>query len=124
MTGYEIGKLSDFPEGQGTKVEVNGLQIAVVNIDNELYGISDLCPHKNLPLHPVGQERIVSGVELSDDSKERVKLGDINEEELTINCPWHDLTWELETGDCPVTGQTIGTFDIEVEDDETVHVVI
>lgn len=124
MPKHEIGTLSEFPEGQGSRVEVNGLTIAVVNVENELYGISDLCPHKNLPLSPVGQERIVSGNESDGpDDEERVTLGDVNKDELTINCPWHDLTWELETGDCPVTEQSIGTFGIEVKDDDTVYVV-
>lgn len=42
--------------------------------------------------------------------------GRINEEKLTIHCPWHYLEWDLETGENPVQDRRIATFDVEVDD--------
>lgn len=114
MTRHHIGTKDDFPEEKGTKVEVDNIEIAVFNIEGDLYGIQNLCPHKNLPLHVIGEERPVSP-SVTDSSGTK---GRVNDEELSINCPWHYLEWDLETGHNPVKNMRIPTYDVIVEDDD------
>jgi nitrite reductase (NADH) small subunit len=125
MTKHEIGTVDDFPEQQGTKVTIDGIEIAVFNIDGELYGINDMCPHKNLPLHPAGRGRIVSEPdgECPPTCADGQTIGSINADARTVNCPWHGLEVSLESGTNRITEQAVATYDIEV-DGETVYAVL
>lgn len=116
MTEHHIGTVEDFPAGQATKVEIDGIPISVFNIDGSFYGIHNICIHKNLPMDKIGDEAIVSS-ELKEDGR-RYTLGEIDEETLTIRCPWHNLEWDLETGTSEVLGRSISTFDVEARGDD------
>ena len=78
MSDFEIvGKVADFPDGQGRAVPVDGRMVAVFRRGDQFYAIDDLCPHMGASL----AEGFVEG-----DS---------------VTCPWHawrfcikDGTWE------------------------------
>jgi 3-phenylpropionate/trans-cinnamate dioxygenase ferredoxin subunit len=108
----KIGTIDEFPEGRGTKVSVDGIAVAVFNVDGDLYGVSDVCPHRRLPLHRAGWPK--HPYSESDDDAETV--GDIDGEDLCIRCPWHRMQFDLETGQNPATDAQIATYDVEVED--------
>lgn len=118
MPKHSIGTIDDFPEGEGRPVEVNGLRIAVFNTEGDLYAILDWCPHKKLPLHAAGQPKFVGEEYLEEYGGEGATRGDVDVDELKINCPWHHLEWDLQTGHNPPTDRHIPTFDVEVIDDE------
>lgn len=115
MSEHVIGDVGDFPEAQGTQVEVQGVKLAVFNLDGDIYAVGDNCPHKNLPLHPAGEPRFIS-----DDVQEKyggdASRGAVDAEGGTIRCPWHYMEWDLETGCNEPTGMCIPTYDVTVED--------
>lgn len=139
MTRHAIGTVEDFPEGQGRRVDVDGIRIAVFNVDGELYGIQDLCTHRRLPLHPAGSDLVVDedyrrehgnkrftmgritgscgGAEERDETDDRRSKGEAPDAMPgpTVACPWHGLPWDLTTGENPVNDQRISTFDVDVE---------
>lgn len=115
MTAHEIGSPEDFSEGQGTAVDIEGRSIAVFNFDGELFAVQNNCPHKNLPLHPVGQEGIKSS-KSEDGGGKRGNMYD----GCKIDCPWHQAEWDVRTGYSPVVKTRIPTYDIEVEDGSVV----
>lgn len=117
MAKRKIGTVADFPSGRATLVEVEGIPISVFKIEGEFYAIHDRCPHKDLPLHRIGDEASVPSA-ASVDKGEPHTLGSIDEAELVVQCPWHSLDWELETGRNPLTNRSISTFDVEAEGDE------
>lgn len=113
MTKHNIGTVEDFSENEGTEVDIDGIKLAVFKVDGDIYAIQDRCPHKNLPLHLAGKDSFTD-----EDSIEGVgKQGKVNAEKRSINCPWHYLEWNLETGENPVIDQRIPTFDVEIVDD-------
>ncbi|MFB6160194.1 MAG: Rieske (2Fe-2S) protein [Haloferacaceae archaeon] len=130
MTTHEIGTLAEFPENEGRKVTVDGVEFAVFNVDGELYGIHDRCPHKRLPLHVAGEDRFFSSelreegycpaaAEKSEDEDIR---GGINPAVPSVNCPWHALEFDLETGYNSTTDTRVATYDVDVREDGTVVV--
>ena len=131
MEQKQIGTLDDFPENRGTRVQHDGIEFVVFNVDGELYGIQNVCPHKRLPLHVVGEKRYQSERLLKEESctataeqkcvDEDIR-GGFDTEEPAIYCPWHFLRFDLTTGDNDATGMTIATYDIEVASDGTVWV--
>lgn len=114
MTRHHIGTIDDFPEGRGQKVTVDGIEFAVFNLEGKLYGIQNLCPHKNLPMDMIGKPKR-QNEELAAPGNTGIR-GQVNPDVPSINCPWHYLEWNLETGHNPVTDKHVATYDIAVED--------
>jgi 3-phenylpropionate/trans-cinnamate dioxygenase ferredoxin subunit len=71
-----VASIEEIPEGSAKHVEVDGEEIAVVNAGGILYAVSDICSHEYF--------------HLSD--------GEVDADELTIECPKHGSTFSLETG--------------------------
>ena len=96
VSDFEIvGKISDFEEGQGRAVPVDGRMVAVFRTGEEWFAIDDLCPHMGASL----AEGYVEG--------------------KMVTCPWHawrfcirDGTWE----DNPKT--RVDCFEVKVDGDD------
>lgn len=121
MEKISIGEPSEIPEGEGVKRTVKGIDIAVFNLDGEYYAIQNRCAHKNLPLHLAGRE-VARSHELDEDY-EKETMGDLDPCAPSVSCPWHQLEWNLESGENVVTDSHIATFDVE-ENDGTLYVRI
>lgn len=114
MARHNVGETDRFPEGRGVDVKVDGLTVTVFNLEGEFFVVSSQCPHKGAPFSLIGQEKKpadhFSGAESY--------RGEIDPEEKTITCPWHSLSFDLETGDCPATQYRVRAFDVEVDGGE------
>lgn len=71
-----VGQLADFASGTARKVDIGGVAVAVVRIDDDVYAIGDVCSHAN--------------VSLSD--------GEVWCDELELECPKHSSSFSLVTG--------------------------
>ena len=71
-----VASIEEIPEGSAKHVEVDGEEIAVANAGGILYAVSDICSHEYF--------------HLSD--------GEVDSDELTIECPKHGSTFSLATG--------------------------
>ncbi len=76
--------VSEVPPGTGRTVDVNGIWIALFNVDGTFYAIDNACPHAGGPL---GEGRL-SGV--------------------VVECPWHG--WKFDV----VSGHRVGNANFEV----------
>lgn len=94
-----VAKVSDIPEGEARRFDVDGHAIAVVNLgDGEFRAIGDVCSHAEAYLHE----------------------GEVDVDLETIECPRHGSTFDLETGrprSLPAT-QPVPAYRVKVEDDE------
>lgn len=109
MTVHTVGAVGEFEQGRGHEVQVDGVEIALFNLESGWYAVSNRCPHKNAPLHLAGSEPLVFDQPAS-------HRGDVDAAERTIACPWHALEFDLETGENDRTGKCVATFDVFVED--------
>lgn len=84
MKGPEPTKMTDFvtvatvdeiPPGTGRTVDVNGIWIALFNIEGTFYAIDNTCPHAGGPL---GEGKFREGV---------------------VECPWHGWRFDVATGE-------------------------
>ena len=69
-----ITNIENIPPREGRAVELNGLEIAIFNVDNRYLAIDNKCPHKGGPLC----DGIVSGT--------------------SVVCPLHGRRFDLESG--------------------------
>jgi nitrite reductase (NADH) small subunit/3-phenylpropionate/trans-cinnamate dioxygenase ferredoxin subunit len=72
----KVGRASDFREGRGRAVKVDGVAVAVFRVGDRLFALKDACPHM--------------GASLADGKPEGMQL----------ECHWHHWRFDLETGRC------------------------
>ena len=69
--------LSELASGAARRVDVGGVAVAVVRIDDDVYAIGDVCSHADVSL----------------------STGEVWCDELEIECPKHGSAFSLETGE-------------------------
>src|SRR5436853_3671417 len=96
-----VAALCDIPLDTMRYAEVDGLPIALANVDGTIYAFGDTCRHEGGPLS--------SGVLIGD----------------TVTCPWHGWTYNVRTGKAivPPIGIRVPTYEVRVEGQD-VYVVI
>ena len=91
-------KANDIPSGEGRACEVNGVAIALFNVDGTFHALDNTCIHRGGP------------------------LGDGFCTDGTVTCPWHGWEYSMATGECKnVPGQSVDTYEVRV-DGEDIHV--
>ena len=95
--------LDDLAPGTAKRLVIDGVAVAVVRIDDDVYAIGDVCSHANVSLSE----------------------GEVWCDEREIECPKHGSTFSLTTGEpetLPAT-QPVPVFRTEVEGGKvTIHV--
>lgn len=92
-----VAKVGEIPVGEGRAYEVNGVIVAVFNVNGEYTAIDDCCPHQGAPL------------------SEGYLEGDC------VTCPWHAWHFSVKDGswlDNPGSKLKVETFDVRVERDQ------
>lgn len=72
----QIGRSDQFEEGTATRVEVDGVGVAVVRANGRLYAVDDICSHAHY----------------------RLSEGEVYVEDLEIECWKHGSTFSLLDG--------------------------
>ena len=88
--------LDELAPGTVRRVDVGGVAVAVVRIDDDVYAIGDVCSHANVSLSE----------------------GEVWVDERELECPKHGSTFDLKTGE-PVTlpaTQPVPVYGVEVVD--------
>ena len=88
----------DVPAGEARRFEVDGVPVAVVRIDDDLYAIADTCSHQRISL-----------------SEGEVDTGD-----RSLECWKHGSTFDLATGEpssLPAT-KPVAVYSVTVEGDD------
>ena len=73
----EIAAIEDIPAGHAARVEVDGVPIAIFNVNGTFYAVDDTCTHAEAYLSE----------------------GELNSEACTVECPLHGSSFDLRTGD-------------------------
>ena len=84
--------MDELEPGIGRHVEIDGKQIALFLVDNEIHAIENTCRHAGGPLH----EGRIEGAELV--------------------CPWHEWRFDLRTGACALHAGALATYPARVRD--------
>jgi nitrite reductase (NADH) small subunit len=88
----KVSTVAEVAPGTPIKVEVNGQELALYNVDGKFFATSNICPHQGGPLH----EGMVEGT--------------------SIVCPWHAWVFDVTTGQSPVNPRAkIPCYPVKVE---------
>lgn len=112
MPKTKVGTTSELPDhGSSMLVDVDGIEIALFNIDEEYVALLNNCPHQ---LGPICEGELTGEFSVSDDDWTFDYL-----EDSVIICPWHKWRFDPRTGDHRDSDQySIPTFDVEVAEDD------
>jgi 3-phenylpropionate/trans-cinnamate dioxygenase ferredoxin subunit len=87
--------LSQIAPGKAGLVQVNGIKVAVFNVNGSYYATQDSCTHAGGPLNE----------------------GDL--EDQNVICPWHGSCFNVASGDvvCGPAKEPLRTFQVSIEGD-------
>ena len=94
-----VARADDIPEGEARRVQVDGREIAVVNLgEGQFRAVDDICSHAHANLHE----------------------GEVDPDFMTIECPRHGSTFDLDTGEPKSLPATVPVpvYAVKVEGDE------
>ena len=91
----KVATKSELNSGSAKKVEVNGCEIALFNVDGSFYAIEDVCKHRGGP------------------------LSEGSCEEKIVTCPWHGWQYDVTSGAC-LTNPSVNQikYSVKVEGDD------
>ena len=91
-----VARVEDVPPGSVVRVEAGGEEIALANLEGELYAVQNACLHLEGPL---GEGKI--------------------DVDRYLTCPWHGWKYDVRTGknDFDLALQ-LKTYEVKVEDGE------
>ena len=91
-----VARTSEIDPGSTKCVEVEGMKIALFNLEGQFYAIEDTCTHAAGPLSE----------------------GEISGEEVT--CPWHGACFNIKTGEAttPPAVVAVKSYNTRVSGDE------
>ncbi len=91
----KLDKLTELPAGSGRVYTVGSREVAVFNVDGQLFAIDDQCPHQ----------------------KASLATGELDGS--TVTCPWHGWSFDVRTGNgVGRPGSRVDSFDVSVDGDE------
>jgi nitrite reductase/ring-hydroxylating ferredoxin subunit len=113
MGKHVVAALAEIPPGSQKLIHVKGRAIAVFNVEGELFGISDACPHQGGSLATGATVGLTT-------SSEPGKYSHCRPGEF-VRCPWHSWEFDLRTGQswCDPRKFRTKPYDLSVEQGET-----
>ena len=94
-TFYKAAKKQDIESGQSVFAAVQGIPIALFNVDGNFYALHNLCPHRGGPL----SEGELLGTE--------------------VRCPWHAWSFDVKTGQNSENPDSkVKTYPVKVEGED------
>ncbi len=90
-----VAKKSEIPSDTGYCVEVEGREVALFKVEDQVYAIDQICPHAGGPLAEGGLHG------------------------TAVTCPWHGWDFDVTNGKCsfnPAIQQPV--YKVRVEGDE------
>ncbi|OGD87405.1 hypothetical protein A2870_01520 [Candidatus Curtissbacteria bacterium RIFCSPHIGHO2_01_FULL_41_11] len=93
----KVAKVSEVPEGELKKVDVNGEPVALFNVDGKIYATSNICTHEQCEL-----------------DENHLMHGEV------VECTCHGSQFNVKTGAnvLPPAAEPLKTFEVSVEGDE------
>jgi 3-phenylpropionate/trans-cinnamate dioxygenase ferredoxin subunit len=90
MPRHVVARAAELPPGSRKLVRAGGRAILVLNVNGELFALSDACPHRGGSLFRGKLTGVVSSREPGSYALSR--CGEI------LRCPWHGWEFDIRTG--------------------------
>lgn len=115
-TSHYVADVDELEDGDRVLVEIEGREIAVFDVDGELFALANHCAHMG---GPVCEGRLLGYFTSEEDGELRYE----REGEI-LACPWHGWEFDVKTG-AHLAGSKyqLPTYEVTVTDGE-IHVLV
>ncbi len=92
----ELCRLDELANGEARRFDVDGRQVAVVRIGDDVYAIGDVCTHQDVSLSE----------------------GEVDAEERTLECWKHGSTFDLKSGEplCLPATRPVPVYEVSIRE--------
>lgn len=100
----DVARSGDIPPGHAARVEIDGIPVAIFNVEGAFFALDDTCSHAEASLSE----------------------GDLLEDRCVIECPLHGSSFDLRTGDAltlPAV-EPVRAHHVQVGDDGVLRVAL
>jgi nitrite reductase/ring-hydroxylating ferredoxin subunit len=87
---YNVGRVSDIPDGGRRLVDIGGRSIGVFNVGGRFFALRNRCAHQGGPLC---QGRVFALLDSERPGEYRYEDG-----RYLLECPWHGWEFDMSTG--------------------------
>src|SRR5262245_42442586 len=96
MVFTKVATVAEVPAGRSKQVTVNGVKVALFNVNGTFYAVNDTCTHRGGPL----SEGTLTGTE--------------------VECPWHGAKFNVTNGQhlSPPARSGVASYKVQVVGDE------
>lgn len=116
MGNHFVGHLSEFADPSIRVITVEGREIGVARLKDEVRAYENICLHQG---GPACSGRLMGKVEAVLEPDMTVKGERFSESEIHIVCPWHGYEYDLLTGKCaPDPSLRLKSFPVSVDGDD------
>ncbi|MDQ2054547.1 MULTISPECIES: Rieske 2Fe-2S domain-containing protein [Halobellus] len=110
----EVKPADEFENGDREFVDVGGVEVGVLQVEDEFYALQNYCMHDGGPVCSGKTHRKLLG-EFKEPGQ-RVEKS-YSEDECVISCPWHGWSYDIESGDHLANDDiSLPTYEVVVED--------
>lgn len=90
-----VAEVDDIPDGDRKTYSVDGVEIGIFRVGDQVYAWRNECPHQG---GPVCQGKLLRSVEERLDDQRRSLGIHYVDGTLNIICPWHGYEFDVRTG--------------------------
>lgn len=91
----KVCKVSELKEKIGKRVMIDDVDVALFKVNNEIFALSNVCPHKHAAI-----------------------IYDGFIEENKVYCPAHGWAFNLDTGKVGTTNRGLDKYEVKIENDD------
>lgn len=110
MAQHIVCRIDELPVGQAKRMQVEGRDIAVFNVNGTFAAIANLCPHEGASLC----KGKVTGLPKADPSEPGSYR--LERQGEMVRCPWHGWEFDIRTGKsyCDPARTRVRSYDVAV----------
>jgi nitrite reductase (NADH) small subunit len=116
---HRAGRIDDIPDDRGLIVELDGRNVGLFRLGEEVHAILNVCPHQG---GPVGSGGLFPSTRARVQDRRIVEY--LDHETMVVCCPWHGWEFNVRTGVCTADpSRRVVRYEVEVRDSEVIVIM-
>ena len=113
---YTVARTGQISELEPITVKVEKIWISIYNFKGKYFAYENICAHEG---GPVSEGRTLGELECKVSSEGKVLEEHFSKSKINIVCPWHGVTYDVETGICRADSRLrLTRYEVIVENDD------
>jgi nitrite reductase (NADH) small subunit len=116
---HRVAHIDDLSGDRGLIVEIDGRQVGLFRVGDDVHAILNVCPHQG---GPVGTGGLFPSTRVRAERGRLVEY--LDHDAMVVCCPWHGWEFDVRTGVCTAdSSRRVVRYPVEVRDGEVVVIM-